>query len=334
MFRFLLALLWNLFSPIFKPLMLTYNSEIDRTGATPLIPEQVTAEIFQGVIENSAFLPKFRKLPDMSRKQLRMPVLSLLPLAYFRDGDTGLAQTTEQQWTNKYINADEVVVIVPVPKAVLDDVDYDIWAETKPQIVSAFGMTIDQAIGFGNNAPADWPTNIVAGATAAGNAVALGSGVDIYDDIFGVNGSVASIEKDGFLVNGHIAAMTMKSRLRGLRDADGLPIFSPDIQQANKYILDGASMEFPTNGGFDTSKALLISGDFNQAVYSIRKGIEFAIFTEAVIQDNTGAIVYNLAQQGMIALQCTMRLGWQLPNPVNRLQPVEANRYPFGVVTP
>jgi hypothetical protein len=28
-----------------------------------------------------------------------------------------------------------------------------------------------------------------------------------------------------------------------------------------------------------------------------------------------------------------MRLGWQVPNPVNRLQPVKANRFPFGIIT-
>lgn len=330
----MLKFLWLLLSKSFMPMFLTYNSLTDRTDATPLIPEEVTAEIFQGVTQNSAFLSKFRQLPQMSRKQLRMPVLSFLPTAYFRDGDTGLAQTTEQKWTNKYINAEEVVVIVPVPKTVLDDVDYDIWAEIKPQLIAAFGNTVDAAIGFGTNAPALWPDDILTAATAAGNVVALGTGVDLYDDLFNENGVVAAVEADGFLVNGHIGAMTMRAKLRGLRDADGIPIFTPNMKLANTYVLDGNVCDFPTNGGFDASKALLMSGDFNQAVYSLRKGIEFQIFTEAVIQDGSGAIVYNLAQQGMIAMQCSMRLGWNVPNPINRMQATEANRYPFGVLTP
>jgi len=33
-------------------------------------------------------------------------------------------------------------------------------------------------------------------------------------------------------------------------------------------------------------------------------------------------------------LRCVMRLGWQVPNPINRLQAVEANRYPFGALIP
>jgi hypothetical protein len=78
----------------------------------------------------------------------------------------------------------------------------------------------------------------------------------------------------------------------------------------------------------------MFSGAFNEAVYSIRQDLTYKILTEAVIQDNTGAIVYNLAQQDMVALRAVMRLAWQVPNPVNALQPTEANRYPFAVLTP
>lgn len=312
-----------------------YNSIIDRASdATALIPEEVTNEIFQGVVEGSAVLPLFRKLPDMSRKVLRMPVLSFLPVAYFRDGDTGLTQTTEQKWTNKHITAEELVVIVPIPKTVLDDVEYDIWGEVKPKLIEAFQAKVDGAILVGTDAPASWPDDILTGAAAAGNSVALGTGTDIYEDLLGENGIIAAVEADGFMVNGHVGATTMKAKLRGLRDANGVPLFTPALQQANKYILDGAPINIPLNGAFSPASALLFSGDFKQAVYSIRKGIEFQIFTEAVIQDGAGAIVYNLAQQGMVALQASMRLGWQLPNPINRVQGTEVNRYPFGVLTP
>jgi hypothetical protein len=53
-----------------------------------------------------------------------------------------------------------------------------------------------------------------------------------------------------------------------------------------------------------------------------------------VIQDGTGAIVYNLAQQDMVALRAVMRLGWQVPNPITRLQTTTADRYPIAVYLP
>lgn len=313
---------------------MAYNKVIDRSDAAALIPEEVSREIVQGVAETSACLRLFRRLPNMSRKQQRIPVLSALPTAYFVNGDTGLKQTTEQAWENKYLNAEEIACIVPIPEAVLDDADYDIWAEVRPRIVEAFGVVIDAAILFGTNAPDSWPASILDGATSAGHVVALGTGADIYDDIMGENGVISLVEEDGYMVNGHIAAMTMKARLRGLRDANGQPIFVRSMQDRTRYELDGEPMEFPANGAFDVTKALMFSGDFRQAVYAMRQEITYKVLTEAVIQDNTGAIVYNLAQQDMVALRAVMRLAWQVPNPVTRLQPTEAQRYPFAVLTP
>lgn len=313
---------------------MAYNNVIDRSDATALIPEEVSREIVQGVAETSACLRLFRRLPNMSRKQQRIPVLSALPTAYFVNGDTGLKQTTEQAWENKYLNAEEIACIVPIPEAVLDDADYDIWAEVRPRIVEAFGVVIDAAILFGTNAPNSWPDSILDGATSAGHVVALGTGADIYDDIMGENGVISLVEEDGYMVNGHIAAMTMKAKLRGLRDTSGQPIFVRSMQDRTRYELDGEPMEFPANGAFDVTEALMFSGDFRQAVYAIRQEITYKVLTEAVIQDNTGAIVYNLAQQDMVALRAVMRLAWQVPNPVTRLQPTEAQRYPFAVLTP
>ena len=313
---------------------MAYNNVIDRSDAAALIPEEVSREIVQGVAETSACLRLFRRLPNMSRKQQRIPVLSALPTAYFVNGDTGLKQTTEQAWENKYLNAEEIACIVPIPEAVLDDADYDIWAEVRPRIVEAFGVVIDAAILFGTNAPTSWPDSVLDGATSAGHVVVLGTGADIYEDIMGENGVISLVEEDGYMVNGHIAAMTMKAKLRGLRDTNRQPIFVRSMQDRTRYELDGEPMEFPANGAFDVTKALMFSGDFRQAVYAIRQEITYKVLTEAVIQDNSGAIVYNLAQQDMVALRAVMRLAWQVPNPVTRLQPTEAQRYPFAVLTP
>jgi hypothetical protein len=153
----------------------------------------------------------------------------------------------------------------------------------------------------------------------------------------GEDGIIAKVEEDGFMVNGHVSAMSMRGKLRGLRDNSGQPIFKAlykeGVQGATRYELDGERMIFPRNGAIDPAQSLLISGDWSQLIYAIRKDITWKILTEAVIQDpTTGEILYNLAQQDAIAIRAVMRLAWQVPNPINRLQQDEDERYPFAVL--
>ena len=311
----------------------TYNGIINRDGVEALIPKDAARDIVQGVPKYSTIMQLATRGQNMPRNQRRVPVLSTLPTAYFVNGDTGLKQTSSQAWTNKFFDAEELAVIIPIPEAVLDDADYDIWAEVKPRIMEAMGIAFDQAVLFGNNAPASWPTDVLASATTAGNVLALGTGTDLYDDLLGEDGVISLVENDGYMATGHIAAMSMRGKYRGLRDLQGQPLFKNGIQGATNYELDGAPIFFPENGGMDATKALQFSGDFRQLVYCMRQDITYKILDQAVIQDNTGAIVYNLAQQDMVALRAVMRLAWQVPNPINRLNSTET-RYPIAVLTP
>jgi len=310
-----------------------YDDVIDRTGAQALMPEEVSREIIDGVAESSVIMQLATRAPNMSRAQRRMPVLSVLPTAYFVNGDTGLKQTTSQEWGNKYLDAEEIAVIVPIPESVLADADYDIFEEIKPRLIEAIGIVFDQAVMYGTNAPASWPTDLKAAATAAGNAVTLGTGTDLYDDLLGESGVISALELDGYMANGHVAIMSMRGKYRGLRDADGNPIFRTGMNESTNYTLDGAPCMFPKNGAMDSS-VLQFSGDFKQIIYAIRQDITYKVLDQAVITDGDGNIVYNLAQQDMVALRVVLRVAWQVPNPINRLQETEANRYPVSILLP
>ena len=258
---------------------------IERENLAGLIPEPVTREIFQGVTESSAVLKAGRKLPNMTAKTQSINVLDMLPMAYWVDGDTGYKQTTKMAWDKKKIYAEELAVIVPIPEAVLDDSDYDIWGEVKPRLVDAMGQKIDDAILFGVNKPQTWRADILTTATSAGNVVTVGA--DLYQDILGENGVFAKVEADGFDVSGIMAAVGMKAKLRGLVDTTKQPIFKNigGMQNESRYVLEGAPMDFPKNGAFDPTKALMIAGDFNQLVYAIRQDVTYKILTEATIVD-------------------------------------------------
>ncbi len=307
-------------------------SIIDRTGADALIPVQEANEIIQGVVTQSAVLSRGRKLANMTSQQYKIPVLDMLPIAYFVNGDTGQKQTTKQAWDKKMITAEEIAVIVPVPEAVLDDSEYDIWGEVRPRIVEAFGKKIDGAILFGTDKPSTWRDDVVTTATKAGATVSLAEGDSLYEKIMGEDGVIAKVEESGYFVNAHMADISMRAKLRGLRDSTGQPLFKSDMQTGTNYTLDGSSMNFPNNGAFDKSKALMISGDFSQLTYAIRQDITFKLFTEGVIQNTDGTIAYNLMQNDMIALRAVMRLGWEIPNPINSLKTDKTKRCPFAIL--
>ena len=125
----------------------------------------------------------------------------------------------------------------------------------------------------------------------------------------------------------------MRGKLRNVRDSNGVPIFSTSMQESPSYQLDGSPIIFPLNGSIDSSESLLISGDWSKLLYAMRQDITYKVLTEAVLQDTAGNIVYNLPQQDMVALRAVMRLGFALPNPINRMQATAASRCAFAVVT-
>lgn len=306
---------------------------VNRTDLSGLIPEPVTREIIQGVTEGSAVLQMGRRLPNMTSKTQTMNVLDMLPTAYFVNGDTGMKQTTKMKWDKKKIYAEEIAVIVPIPEAVLDDADYDIWGEVRPRLVEAFGKVIDSAILFGTNKPTSWRDSVLDTCKKAGSVVAATP--YIYDDIMAEGGVIAKVEESGYLVNGIMSAIQMRAKLRGLKDLNGVPLFKTDMQGATPYALDGSPMYFPRNGAFDTTKALMFAGDWTELVYSIRQDITFKIFDQGVVQDpSDNSIVYNLMQNDMVALRAVMRLGWEIPNPKSAYNDNIANPCPFAVYAP
>lgn len=310
------------------------SSSITRSNAEALIPVQESHDIIQGVVEQSAVLQRGKRLANMTAAQYKMPVLDLLPVAYFVNGEGSSAKKklTTMAWDKKIIYAEEIAVIVPISEAVLDDANYDIWGEVKPRLVEAFGQKIDGAVLFGDEKPATWRDDVVTTAVSAGAVVSLGA--DLYDSILGEAGVIAKVEESSYFVNGHMADITMRAKLRGLKDTTGQPVFKSDMQTGTTYTLDGSPMSFPRNGAFDRSRALMISGDFSQLVYSIRQDITFKIFDQGVIQDPaTGEIMYNLMQNDMVALRAVMRLGWEIPNPINAMVSDKTKRCPFAILT-
>jgi len=90
---------------LFNLQLFTGGASITRTDAEALIPTQESQEIIQGTVEQSAVLQCGRRLANMTAAQWRMPVLDLLPLAYFVNGEGGAAKKklTTMAWDKKMV---------------------------------------------------------------------------------------------------------------------------------------------------------------------------------------------------------------------------------------
>lgn len=313
-----------------------YTNLTSRSDAAAVIPEQVVNRWLDRMLNDgeSAARALFTEVP-VSTSQTRLPVVSALPIAYFVNGDTGLKQTTETNWANKYLNIEEIACIVPIPQNVLDDArdsGYDLFGRSEQLIVRAIGRTLDAAVFFGTNAPASWPTNVRAAVTAAGNefteATAAAAGGFMGD----VDAMIALLEADGYDATGFLAARSAKGKFRAARSTTGDQLDRGRIA-GDLGEFDGLPIVYPMRGlwpagGGAGTNVRMFALDREEFVIGIRKDITMDVSTDGVIQDDTGAIVYNLFQQDMVAARFTFRVGWQVANTINYDQSVEASRYP------
>jgi HK97 family phage major capsid protein len=309
-----------------------YTNIISRTSGAALIPEQVSTDLLGSLKNDSAAMTMFQQV-SMSTNQTRMPVISALPTAYFVNGDTGLKQTTQVDWSNKYLNVEELAAIVPIPENVFDDVKFDTWGSIKPLLSDAIARALDAAIFFGTNKPASWPTAIATAAASAGNTVTRGTNNAAAGGIAGdFSDLFATVEADGFDVNGIIATTSYKGRLRQARATTGESLLTPG--QTTAQAAYGVDLAFPMRGLWPTGSgsAEAIAGDFTQGILGIRQDITFKVLDQASLYDAAGNLQYALAQQDMVALRVVFRCAFQVANTMNYDQPVEASRYPFAVL--
>ncbi len=334
--------------------MSTYDEILARSGLVTagMINTKYVPGIIQEAITASVCMSLMKREPNMSTKTESRPVMSLFPEAYWIDSEAGdplgegeveaskgLLETTSQGWTNATITAAKMGVVVPIPKDTIEDLEdgYDLWGEIKPRLVESMARKFDQAVIHGTAKPNAFPNAIMT--DIAANSMSLAhqaeaAKVDWYDEILGDGGLFSLVEAKGYVVDGTIAPTTMKSKLRGLRSKDGVPLWSGSNNGQGKttYQLDGVNVTFPENECINSASALMIAGNWKKAFYSWRKDIQFSMNDTATITDSAGAVKINAFQQEVVLLKAVCRIGWCCPIPKNIAG--TANRYPFAALLP
>lgn len=309
---------------------MSFNSIIDRTAADALIPTEYSDQVVAAALQQSAALQLCRRV-TMAAGQQRVPVLSVLPQAYWIQGDVGLKPTTAAEWAGVYLNAEEIAAIVPVPEAVLDDASFDIFGELKGPIAQAIAAKVDAAIFSGIEKPASWPTAIAPAAAAAGNsAVADGTAAE-----GGVVGDLADllgiVEADGFEPGAFAASRALRPLLRAARSTTGESLAGA----GDAFTLDrawGLPITYAVAGSLSFGATLAITGEWSNAIIGVRQDVTYKVLDQAVFTDETGKITLNLAQQDALGLRVVMRLGFAVGVPASLSEGAGGTPYPFATL--
>lgn len=312
-------------------------ADITRADALSLLATQEINEIVKPEIAQSAALAAFRTV-RMSKGTARMPVLATLPTAgfvtdnAFADGNAGVKPTSKVTWTNKELIAEEIAVIVPIHENTLADSDFDIWGEVRPLVSQEFGRVLDAAIFFGTNKPTTWTDPaLIPGAIAAENYIVEGmlpdgsASLDLAEDF---NEAFGLVEDDGFDVNVAFTDRFLRRRLRGLRDADGQPIYLDALRSdGSTASIYGQDLRYLKNGGWDRDEALALVGDASAVVIGVREDVQVKLLTEATV----GGI--NLAERDMVALRFKFRVAFATAFSRARIGG-SVTDYPFAIIAP
>lgn len=311
-------------------------ADITRADALALLARQDLNEIVKPDTSGSAALAAFRTI-RMSAGTARMPVLSAIPTAGWVTDDaaadgTGTKPTSKATWAGKDLIAEEMAVIVPVHENTIADSNFDIWGEVRPLVSQEFGRILDAAVFFGTNKPATWlDPALVPGAIAAKNYIVEGflpdgtASIDLADDF---NEAFGLVEGDGFDVNSAFTGRFLRRRLRGLRDADGQPIYLDGIRRdGSTPEIYGQALRYVTNGGWNPSVATALVGDASKVVIGIREDVQVKLLTEATV----GGI--NLAEKDMVALRFKFRVAFATAYSTARVGGAVTD-YPFAIIAP
>jgi HK97 family phage major capsid protein len=189
------------------------------------------------------------------------------------------------------------------------------------------GHTLDAAVFMGTAKPGTWAPALVPAAIAAGNTVEAGTATVAEGGIVGdIDSALDLVEADGYDATGIAAKRALRGKLRKARDSQG-----QRLADLSAGTVEGLPVVYVGGGVLDATTLALL-GDFSLAVLGLRSDFTYKILDQAVITDDTGAIIWNLPQQDMLAMRVTFRAAFATAAPVTRPDGAAGNPYPFAAL--
>lgn len=272
------------------------------TDYAGLVPRTISQDVLEAAYVESAVL-KLGNTQRMSSGLEAIPVVSFMPVAGFVNPTYGGRKpATKIEWSAQQVVAEEIACVLAVPTAFIDDAGAPLWANVKPAMASAIAKALDEAALFGVGAPASFP--------AGGLAAIAGSAVTGANAPEAIDKAAANVEASGGIVDGIAGGPNVSTAMRQAWAAVAAP---PSLAPGNTLY----GWDISITPLWDSSKGDAMVGDWSYLLVGVREDITFDVSTEAILQDNTGAIIANAFQDNLTALKCYMRVGIAVGRPLN-----------------
>ncbi|WP_342488543.1 phage major capsid protein [Cytobacillus sp. FSL W7-1323] len=296
----------NLLSINIKQFDFTPGNVMLQDARTGSIPKEESTLVLKEFMQSSA-ITQLAKYEPMTKPEKEFTYLASGPGAYWV-GEGERIQTGKATWLTAKMVTKKLGIILPASKEFLRYSVSDFFNAMKPAIKESFAIKFDQAALFGTNSPFGTGTSVWEKIQASGNTIALNSIGNLYDELNGVMALVEDHDKD---VNGFTTTRRFRQKLRGAKDANGLPIFNDANAGVTSQAL-GLPIGYVDSKSWDYPKAHLLAADWDYARYGILQDIEYKISEDATlttIEDAEGNPI-NLFERDMFALRATMQVGF------------------------
>lgn len=265
--------------------------DINRGTSNVALPQEVSAEIWAKVLDESAFMQLARKIA-IPGPGVTVQTITGEPVADWVD-ETAAKPVSTHTFGKKVIKPYKLAVIEPFSNEFKRD-KAALYAECISRLPKALGKKFDATI-MGTTAPGTG-FDVLGSATAISLTPAAGS--TVYDQFIAADAAIAAA--DG-IMSGIALAPQGKSKVLAAVDGQGHPLFTPGVDSKSVSPILGAPVVVNKGVYVSGSPAVLgIAGDFEDAVWGSVEGIQMAISDQATLVN--GGEVINLWQQNMAAV--------------------------------
>jgi HK97 family phage major capsid protein len=293
-----------------------------------VIPTEMAAQIIQEAAQYSTVL-QLANLVPMGTLINELPIPKTLPRASFVNAAGGRKPFTELALEAQTLRAEEVAAVSAIPDQYLEDAVVNIWGFVRPRLAEAIGLALDDAVLFGTGAPPSYPVGGIVSNTFS-QAVANGS-----DAVDAINQGMSLVEAQGLAVTGHAADLTVKGRLRGVRDDMGaLLLGETQVEQTTRPAIYGVPASYTSWPRITTD---LITGAWNYLMIGVRQDIRYTMDPNAVIADANGAVIVSGFQDNVTPIKVWARFAAAIVRPVTPRVPAGARpfaRMNLGTMVP